>query len=98
MFEMKQGGSSRQRVSFPNGTFPREVENGYRTSKAVVPSIPPRLRPKIAYSNLHILWEAEWETVPTDPMLLRHLDGALYVVLAVWDLTDLEKAVLKRAL
>lgn len=85
-------------VVMPQGTFPQAVENGYETLRAVVPSIPPRLRPKIAYSNLHIFWEAEWETVPTDPMLLRHLDGALYAVLAAWDLTDLEKAVLKRAL
>lgn len=87
-----------QRVVMPDGTFPREAATSGNKLRAVVPSIPPRLRPKIAYSNLHILWEAEWESVPTDPMLLRHLDGALYVVLATWDLTELEKAVLKRAL
>lgn len=37
----------------------------------------------------------EWAPVPpTDPFLLRHLGGTLYVVLAQWDLTPLEKAVL----
>lgn len=83
-------------VKFPARTFDNAQEI---RAKAIVPSIPPRLRPaKISYSKLHILWEAEWETVPTDPMLLRHLGGALYVVLACWDLTDLERAVLKRAL
>lgn len=85
-------------VRFPAKTFPVFSDSEDRIHRAIVPSIPPRLRPQIAYSKLHILWEAEWETVPTDPMLLRHLGGALYVVLACWDLTDLEKAVLKRAL
>ena len=42
-----------------------------------------------------ILWEAEWETVPRDPLLLRHLAGGLYAVMASWDLTPLERAVLK---
>lgn len=42
-----------------------------------------------------ILWEAEWQAVPPkDPALLRHLGGDLYAVVAVWDLTELERAVL----
>ena len=88
----------RRSILIPKGTFEDSSFDSQKVHRAIVPSIPPRLRPKIAYFNLHILWEAEWETVPTDPMLLRHLGGALYVVLACWDLTDLEKAVLKRAL
>jgi hypothetical protein len=87
-----------QRVVMPAGTFPEAASTSGNKLCAIVPSIPPRLRPKVAYSKLHILWEAEWEEVPTDPMLLRHLGGALYVVLACWDLTELERAVLKRAL
>lgn len=36
-----------------------------------------------------------WQPVPpTDPLLLRHLHGDLYAVLAAWDLTPLERAVL----
>lgn len=66
--------------------------------RALVPSIPPRLRPKGALSSYHILWEADWEWVPKDPLLLRHLYGHLYAVLAQWDLTELERAVLKGAL
>ncbi len=64
-------------------------------AKALLPIIPPGLRPNINLSNFHILWEAEWAAVPPkDPALLRHLGGDLYAVVAVWDLTELERAVL----
>ena len=66
--------------------------------KAIVPMIPPLLRPPHNLRNYHILWEAEWEiatrTPPGDPALLKQLEGDLYVVLAVWDLSELERAVL----
>lgn len=65
---------------------------------AITPNVPPALRPKGDLKNYHILFEAEWRDVqpvaPTDPALLKHLHGDLYVVLAVWNLTPLEKAVL----
>ena len=65
-------------------------------SRAVVPAIPPRLRPKGSLARFHLLWEIEdWEDVPGDPLLLRHLHGTLYAVLAQWDLTKLEQAVLR---
>lgn len=63
----------------------------------VVPTIPPNIRPKARRLHLHhILWEVEaWDpTPPKDPALLRHLRGDLWSVLAVWDLTELERAVL----
>jgi hypothetical protein len=61
---------------------------------AVVPHIPPGLRPD-ALERYHVLWEADWQRKqPVDPALLRHLRGDLYVVVATWDLTDLERAVL----
>jgi hypothetical protein len=31
---------------------------------------------------------------PEDPALLKHIGGDLYAVLAVWNLTELERAVL----
>ena len=65
-----------------------------KTLRAVVPTIPPALRPKAKLHNYWILWEAEWETVPTDPLLLRHLGREFYAVLAQWDLTELERLVL----
>lgn len=88
-------------VQLPRGTFgedPKMRDARGRTAwkvRALLPSIPPRLRPQNALKNYHILWEAEWETVPRDPLLLKHLHGYLYAVLAHWDLTPLEQAVLK---
>lgn len=65
----------------------------------VVPSVPPRHRPKRSVSRLsryHVLWEVEqWDpTPPRDPALLRHIRGDLWAVLATWDLTDIERHVL----
>jgi hypothetical protein len=78
--------------------FPELYPKGSRNSnllRAVVPLIPPRHRPPQNKLHLyHILWEAEWRTVPTDPLLLKHIRGDLYAVLAAWDLTAVERAVL----
>jgi hypothetical protein len=86
-----------RRLRFPAGTFPRTGPQGYdtRDRPALVPIVPPNLRPDRALSRYVILFEAEWRPVPpVDPLLLRHLHGALYVVLAAWDLTPIERAVL----
>lgn len=64
---------------------------------AVVPNIPPHLRPPHDLKNYHLLWEPEWRVRPRppgDPALLKWLGGPLYAVLAVWDLTPVEQAVL----
>jgi len=64
-------------------------------ARALVPMIPPKFRPTAKLSNYHIMFEAVWKPVPpVDPFLLKHLGGTLYVVLAQWDLTPLEQAVL----
>lgn len=79
-------------------TIPRvgfgDVRMTDQTLRAVVPSVPPSLLPAGDLSKYHILWEAEWETMPVDPILLKHLGGFLYVVLAQWDLTPVERAAL----
>jgi len=84
-----------EQVQFPAGTFPA-FDQLKRQVGALVPIIPPALRPKAKLENFHTLWEVESWTLepPRDPLLLRHLGGDLYVVLAVWDLTELERAVL----
>ena len=80
-------------VSVPVDTFPRNP-NGTRGT-AILPSIPPQFRPPAKLDGYYLLWEAEWrKVVPVDPMLLKHLGGSLYAVLAQWDLTPLERAVL----
>lgn len=73
------------------------VPRGRSRGQTMVPSVPPRFRPKRGrLANCHVLWEVErWDpTPPVDPALLRHIRGDLWSVLAVWDLTPLERAVL----
>lgn len=87
----------------PPGTFP-DLPNPYNRTRdeyrAIVPLIPPGLRPVGDLKNYHVVFEADWAKVappaPRDPALLKHIGGDLYAVLAVWDLTDLERAVLSR--
>lgn len=66
--------------------------------RALVPSIPPSLRPSGSLANYHLLWEPSWEEIPPppDPVLLKRISHDLYAVLAVWDLTEIELAVLGR--
>lgn len=69
----------------------------YNLVSTLVPMIPPDLRPKHHLQNYCTLWEVESWTPepPKDPILLKHLSGPLYAVLAVWDLTELERSVLR---
>lgn len=62
--------------------------------EAPIPTIPPKYRPK-NLRGYHILWEAAWKEIPIDPLLLKHMGGTLYIVLAAWDLTPVERAVLR---
>lgn len=76
------------------------------TGYALIPLVPADVRPQFGLlKDLFILWEVDqWadEKIgarpPHDPMLLKHLGGALYAVLAQWDLTELERAVLGGAM
>lgn len=72
----------------------RAMLGGVR-ARAMVPIIPPPLRPPHKLAGYHLLWEADWTAqAPEDPALLKHLGGDLYALLAVWDLSPLERAVL----
>lgn len=68
--------------------------------RAVMPIIPPNIKPADhLLKRYHVLWEAEWENVPpVDPYLLRRISSNIYVVIAAWDLTPLERAVLAESL
>lgn len=66
--------------------------------RSQVPVIPPSLRPRRGLRLYHVLWEVdEWQRFPAppaDPALIRHVGGDLWAVHGVWDLTELERAVL----
>lgn len=73
------------------------IVDSHRWRSAPVPLVPPRCRPKRPrLANLHVLWEVEsWTPAPSrDPALIKHIRGDLWAVLATWDLTDLELAVI----
>jgi len=77
---------------------------------AMVPLVPPAalaasgLRSRGALGRCIVMWEVErWvqadrKTNPdADPYLLRHVGGELYEILAEWDLTTLERAIMQGA-
>jgi hypothetical protein len=79
----------------PSATFDRGRHDNETSAWCVAPSIPPPYRPPSKLQNYHLLWEAHWNQVPVDPLLLRDLGGGMFAVLAQWDLTPLEQAVLR---
>lgn len=102
--------NSRHVIRLPGGTLPAAddrdwyARDGYwklgrYCHRAMVPIVPPRLRPTRALTTYHVLFEAEWDLQPpVDPALLKHIGGDLWVVLGTWDLTELERSVLSRRL
>jgi hypothetical protein len=87
-------------VSLPAGTLPPPDATPFSEAyfshfRAMVPPVPPGLRPADSLGNYHVLFEAVWQDIaPKDPALLKHIGGNLYVVCATWDLTELERTVL----
>lgn len=82
-----------------DGTLPRGGWVNEDTWVAIMPLIPPKFRPPHNLENYHLLWEPVWtrgtRRAPGDPALLRRIGGDLFAVLAVWDLSPLERAVLE---
>jgi len=72
------------------------------TRKTPVPIIPALLMPTDNLKKYHILWEVEkWDPEPPkDPLLLKNISGNnnIYVILGQWDLTKLERAVIRGAI
>lgn len=72
----------------------------YKTPNRVasVPLIPVHLRPRKAIDKYHVLWEADWDQYPVDPYLLRRFGQDAWLVVAAWDLTPVERAVMSSKL
>lgn len=76
----------------------RYLRSGY----ALVPAVPADIRPKTGpLEGWFILWEVDhWSESsmtaqpPTDPYLLEHIGGDLYAVVAQWDLSEIERAIM----
>jgi hypothetical protein len=69
-----------------------------RSGTAMVPLVPPEAYPPrgLDLAKHFILWEVEsWDLAPpVDPMLLRHIGGNLWAVVAQWDLTEVERMII----
>lgn len=86
------------------GVYPALNENQikdkwreYLRLEAPLPAIPASIKPSRNLQAYHILWEVDkWEPIPPrDPYLLRRLSPNMFVVVAGWELTELERAVMK---
>jgi hypothetical protein len=68
--------------------------------ETIVPLVPVQLRPAGGLGGYHVLWEVEsWSVArprraPGDPALVKWIGGDLWAVLAVWDLTELERLII----
>ncbi len=99
-YEYNESHFHMKNVVIPRDTFDlatwEAANSGKVRTEAIVPLIPPRLRPKGKLSNYFILWEAEWEPeAPDDPFLLKRISERFFAVLAQWDLSPLEQAVIE---
>lgn len=94
-------------VDRPASAFQQQSKDGWRyyhRGWAVVPMVPADARPKTgAEPDWYILWEVEkWADQrigakpDRDPYLLKHIGGSLYAVLAEWDLTELERSIMRQ--
>lgn len=79
---------------FLMGLFPIRID---REIRAQVPAVPPNCLPsnRTNLSNHVILWEANWDSAPVDPVLLRRITREFFVVCAEWNLTEAERLVLE---
>lgn len=79
--------------------WPEHPELTKYTYEAAVPLVPIHVRPKRGIQNYHVLWEAEWsKRYPVDPYLLRRFGEDAWLVVAAWDLTEVERAVMSARL
>ncbi len=100
---------SSDNVRLPSGTFPNwplvgetdaweDTQIKDKTIYSKVPLVPAHIMPDGALDNYYILFEVvEWNAVPVaaDPYLLKRINGNAFVVLAEWDITPIEQAIMR---
>lgn len=94
----------RWRLTFSGLSRPEHYDTfeRYMTRRTIVPYVPPAVREQFApLKGKLIVWEARWPKdegrrirMHIDPALIEPISGSLYSVVAVWDLTPLERAAL----
>jgi hypothetical protein len=84
-----------------NYDFEKKVSSGVAEGFALVPIVPPHVRGNNALDTSFILWEVEaWADrvisarPDRDPYLLKRIGGDLFAVVAEWDLTPIEQAIM----
>jgi hypothetical protein len=96
-------------VTIPGGMFPdweltdeaRGRSNWNIKDRVIttnVPIVPGHLLPEGKLENYYVLFEApEWNPIAAtdDPYLLRRINANTFIVLAEWDVTDVEKIVMR---
>jgi hypothetical protein len=93
-----RGSTARFSVPMPGVKHAHWDDNKRYGRKAQVPLIPVHLRPRKGIQNYCILWEADWQAYPIDPYLLRRCGQDAWIVVAAWDLTPVERAVMSSRL
>jgi hypothetical protein len=110
-YGLKDGMWKKSAISLPSSTFGEwKTEKGKdewnkdddvivrREIKTTVPIVPAHLLPEGRLDNYYILWEVSgWEEVPqyADPFLLKRINDNAFIILAEWDLTEVEQAVIR---
>jgi hypothetical protein len=94
-------------IELPQNTFGlqwlRQQKNTWNIEKKIlrtkVPVIPVELMPEGKLENYYILWEVkEWQDMPEakkDPFLLKRISENLFAILGAWEVTELERAVMR---
>lgn len=76
--------------------WPNRTQRPMQGSVALLPRIPPQHRPaQGTLPSYHLLWEANWSDLPDDPYLLRRIGKDAFVVVAAWELTEIELSVVR---
>jgi len=86
-------------LKLPKGTM-KTMTSEYGFYDTHVPIIPAEFVPTNDFSKYFILFEVEkWDSIAppkSDPILLARISENLFVVLAVWELTELERRLIRK--